>query len=319
MPMNELFKMRDQMIQFYKKHEQVILPILKYILTITVLFMIGNTMGYAKLLTRPSLILILGLTGIFLSPQLIMLFFILVTSYHALAGTLQAGIVVFVVLLVIYLLYVRLYPVESLFIVATLIAYKFHIPYIIPLVAGLFSSLATVVALIIGITLWYCAPQMIMMMESQGAEIADIVGIINAQMATLQEVFKTDMTLISSIVILSVILLTVYIIRKQNADYAEYVAILVGAVMNLVGFLFAILLLRIEVSILGLMLSTIICAMIAAIAQFFAKVADYSRAETVQFEDEKNYYYVKVVPKIVVKQSKKQVQHNYTRDDILNE
>lgn len=315
-PFDTLLQIREQVVNVYKRYERFIMPILKFVLTISVLILINNTIGYAKPLTKTPVILIMGLIGVFLSPQLIMLFFIFVTSLHVGVGSLETGVIVFVLLFIVYLLFIRLYPIESLFVVATIIAYKFHIPYIVPLIAGLFSSLATMISLIIGIAIWYSAPQFITMMASESSELADIVGIINMKIATLQDVFKNDQTLLASIVILSATLLTVYLIRKQNIDFAEYIAILVGTVINVVGFLFAILLLRVEVGIGGLMISTMSCAIIAVVAQFFAKVADYSRAETVQFEDEKNYYYVKVVPKIIVKKSRTQIQRNYTQEDI---
>lgn len=316
MPFNELLQVRDQLINFYKKYERFILPLLKFVLTASVLFIVSNTIGYAKPLTKITVILVMGLVGVFLSPQLIMLFFILVTSLHVAAASLEVGLMVFVLLLIIYLLFIRLYPKESLFIVATIIAYKLHIPYIIPLLAGLFSSVATIISVIIGVTIWYCAPQFTIMMEGQSSELVDIVGVINTQIATLQDVFKNDPILLASVIILSAVLLTVSIIRKQNIDFAEYIAILVGTVMNLVGFLMAIIILGIDIGIAGLMFSTLISAIIAITAQFFAKVADYSRAETVQFEDDKNYYYVKVVPKIIIKKSSRNIQRNYTQEDI---
>lgn len=314
MTLSNLLEIRDQLISIYKKNERFIMPVIKFIMTVSVLMLLNNATGYAKPLSKTSVILMIGLVSVFLPPQLIMLAFILVTSLHALAGSLEAGIVVFILLIIIYLLFIRLYPKESLFIVGTIIAYKLNIPYIIPLIAGLFSSLATVVALILGIIIWYSAPQIIIMMEDKTGEIADIVGVIDSKLISLQEMFKDDQTLIASIVILSLVLLTVYIIRKQNIDYAEYMAILVGTVMNLVGFLFAVIFLNVEVGIMGLLLSTLISALIASLAQFFSKAADYSRAETVQFEDDKNYYYVKVVPKIMVKKSAKPVRQNLTED-----
>lgn len=314
-PFDELLGVRDEIIKFYKKQERFIIPVLRFLITVSILFIISNAMGHAKPLTKTPVILIMGLVGVVLSPQLIMLFLILVTSAHALAGSLEAGLIVFALLFMIYLLFIRLYPKESLFIVGMILAYKFNIPYIIPLIAGLFSSLAAIVSVIIGVAIWYSAPQFVTMMEGQSSEVADIVAVIGDKLTTLQAIFKNDQTLLASIVILSAVLLIVYIIRKQNIDFAEYIAILVGTVMTLVGFLFAIILLKVDISIGKLMMSTLASAIIATIAQFFAKAADYSRTETVQFEDEENYYYVKVVPKIIVKTSKKQIQHNYTKDD----
>lgn len=283
---------------------------------ISMIFMINNTMGYAKPLTKTAVVLILGLVATILPSQFMMLGLMLVVSLHAVAGSIEAGGIVFGLLLITYLLFVRLYPKESLFIIGILIAYKFKIPYIIPLFVGLFSSLAAIVSIGVGTIIWYCAPQIIMIMQAQASELSDVVEIINTNLMVLQEMLQTNSTMLASITIFSAVSLTVYLIKRQAIDYAEYMAILVGAVMNMVGFLFAIILLKVEVGILSLIIATIASGLIATVAQFFAKVADYSRAETVEFEDAENYYYVKVVPKIIVNKPKKQIKHIYTNDEI---
>jgi len=315
-PLNQILLIRNQCINIYKRYERFIIPLLKFLLIISVLIMINSTLGYAQVLTKTTVILMIGLVGVFLSSQMIMMLFMLMISFHIGAQSLEAGGIIFAFLLMIYLLFVRLYPKESLFIIGMLIAYKLKIPYIIPLIAGLFSSLPTMVSVGIGTIIWYSVPQIAVIIQAQTSELSDIVEVINTNIAALQEILKTDQTMLASIIILSAVLLTVYLIRKQAIDFAEYIAIFVGAVMNVIGFLFAILLLRADVGIGSLIFSTIVCGIIAVIAQFFAKAVDYSRAEVVQFEDEENYYYVKVVPKIIVNKSKRQVKRIYTNDEM---
>ena len=292
------------------------MPVLKFLLVMSILLLVNNTMGYAKALNKTTVILMMSVIGAFLPSNLIMLGTMTVVSIHAVIGSLEAGGIVVAMLLITYLLFVRLYPTESLFIIGIVIAYKFNLPYIIPLLAGLFSSLAAVVSVGIGTIIWYVTPQFVMMMQGQASELSDIVEVMNANLLALQGMFRTDPTILASVTILSAVLLTVHLIKRQNIDYAGYIAVLVGAVMNMVGFLFAIILLKVDVGIIPLILATIICALIATVAQFFAKVADYSRAETVEFEDAENYYYVKVVPKILVKKPEKQIKHIYTNDEI---
>ena len=314
--LNQILQVREQLINIYKRYERFIMPVLRFLLIISVLFMINNTIGYAKSITKTTVVLVLGVIGAFLPSRLIMLGLMLIVSLHAVVGSVEAGGIVFVLLLITYLLFVRLYPKESLFIIGMLVAYKFKLPYIIPLLAGLFSSLASIVSVGIGTIIWYAAPQLIMIMQAQASELSDMVEVINANLVGLQGALQSNPTMMASIAILSAVLVTVHLIKKQGIDYAEYIAILVGAVMNMIGFLFAIILLKVEVGIIPLILSTIVCALIATIAQFFAKVADYSRAEAVEFEDAENYYYVKVVPKIIVNKPKKQIKHIYTNDEI---
>ncbi|HOA81281.1 MAG TPA: hypothetical protein PKK61_09505, partial [Defluviitaleaceae bacterium] len=54
--------------------------------------------------------------------------------------------------------------------------------------------------------------------------------------------------------------------------------------------------------------SIIISMLIMFVIQFFYRVVDYSRVENVQFEDEENYYYVKVIPKIILEKPKREIK-----------
>lgn len=318
-PMDELFQIRSHLISIYKKYERFIIPVTRFIVILTILKMINNTVGYAKPLTKMTTILVLALVGTLSPIRLIIFSLILLVSLHIGVSSLEIGIIVFVTLFLIYLLFVRLYPKESLFIIGILVAYNLRIPYIIPLFAGLFSSTVAIVSVIIGTMMWYVIPQLITMMQANISDLSSIGEVLTANISTLQELVKTDHTMISSMIILSIVLLTVYLIRNQSIDYSEYIAILVGSIMNIVGFIFAVLLLKIDIRIGGLIISTTISAAITMIAQFFSKAVDYSRAETVRFEDEENYYYVKVVPKIIVNKSQKQVRQIYSTDEVKYE
>ena len=114
------------------------MPVLKFLLVMSILLLVNNTMGYAKALNKTTVILMMSVIGAFLPSNLIMLGTMTVVSIHAVIGSLEAGGIVVAMLLITYLLFVRLYPTESLFIIGIVIAYKFNLPYIIPLLAGLF-------------------------------------------------------------------------------------------------------------------------------------------------------------------------------------
>lgn len=314
-PMDELFQIRDYLITAYKRYERFIIPVLKFITIMIILLGISSTIGYSKVLTKTIIILIMALLGALSSVKLLMFELILLVSFHIGSVSIEVGVIAFLILFIIYLLFVRLYPKESLFIIGLLIAYKFHIPYVVPLIAGLFGSISAVVSLIIGTMIWYSVPQLIVMMQVKMEDLAGVLEALNANILAIQEIFKTDQKMMSTILILSIVFLTIYFIRKQSIDYAAYIAILVGSIMNIIGFVFSILLLKVDIGLTGLIISTIVCASIATIAQFFSVAVDYSRTETVQFEDEENYYYVKVVPKIIINKPKKQIKHIYTNSN----
>ena len=58
-----------------------------------------------------------------------------------------------------------------------------------------------------------------------------------------------------------------------------------------------------------ILLDLVVTVAAGLIAEFFFLSVDYSRTETLQFEDDEYYYYVKAVPKVGVTLPEKQVKH----------
>ena len=95
-------------------------------------------------------------------------------------------------------------------------------------------------------------------------------------------------------------IIVVYFVRRLSIDYAWTIAIIAGALTDVMILLLGDLVFDTNVSILGLIIGTVFSVLIAKIVEFFAFHVDYSRTEKVQFEDDEYYYYVKAVPKITV-------------------
>ncbi len=98
----------------------------------------------------------------------------------------------------------------------------------------------------------------------------------------------------------AVTIIVVYLIRRLSIDYAWTIAIISGALVDVMILLVGDLSFDMEISIAGLIVGTIFSVAIAKLVELFAFHLDYSRTEKVQFEDDEYYYYVKAVPKITV-------------------
>ena len=96
------------------------------------------------------------------------------------------------------------------------------------------------------------------------------------------------------------IIVVMYLVRKLRFEFVFEINIVLGAVLNILGFLLANLKFDIEVGIGGVILGTIGSMILVFIVHFFRMVLDYTSVEYVQFEDDDYYYYVKAVPKIDV-------------------
>ena len=106
--------------------------------------------------------------------------------------------------------------------------------------------------------------------------------------------------MILTIAAFAVTIILVYLIRRLSIDYAWTIAIIAGALGDIMILLVGDLIFDTNVSILGLIIGTVFSVAVAKIVEFFAFHVDYSRTESVQFEDDEYYYYVKAVPKITV-------------------
>ena len=111
-----------------------------------------------------------------------------------------------------------------------------------------------------------------------------------------------------AIVAFAATVLVVWFIRRLSIDHAWTIAMITGALLNILILLFGDLMYSTDISIIGLILGSIVSVLLVKVLQFFVFNVDYSRTEMVQFEDDEYYYYVKAVPKNTVATPEKRVK-----------
>ncbi len=313
-PNETLLTIRQDLIRIYKQYEVAIVPILKFITLFITIVLFNHQTNYVGILSKPIVILSIALVGVILSDRGLVLSGIIICTINALAVNLIFAILVFGVLCVLYLAFMRLFPKESLLIISTSILLNLGMAYVLPILAALFGGPACIMAIIIGILLWQITPQIAGLFTKEVGGSINTLDFTKNFSSLLFENILSNKSMLCFIVIFFIVFCVVYIIRKLSIDYAHYIAIIVGGVINLAGFGIAMLFLNIDINLLILLLMTLLSVSIAVIVQFFSIVLDYSRAEIVQFEDEENYYNVKVIPKINIMSYNNKVKHIYYND-----
>ncbi|NLM12773.1 MAG: hypothetical protein GX209_03375 [Epulopiscium sp.] len=319
--MNQIYQVREMIISYYKRYERIIFPILRFIASF-IIFLFISRMGYAVVLTKLPVGILFGIVGTIIPAQWFFLLTIFLVSTHLAFVSIEAAVLVFLFLMIIYLLYIRMFPKQSLLILALLLGFAFKIPFIVPLFAGLYVGVSSIVPIAFGTLIWYFIPHIQMLINMKSEELMDIPNALaKMYVSTIQWVTK-DQTAIITIIIFSLVIIAVYCISRFSFDYSWYAAIGVGTGISVIGFLVALLIVDMDINILGGLLSNIISMLLMFLIQFMHRVVDYSRAEKVQFEDEENYYYVKVIPKIILEKPKREikriVEETNNKDDINN-
>ncbi|HHW66202.1 MAG: hypothetical protein PWP07_605 [Epulopiscium sp.] len=316
--MNQIYQIREMIISYYKRYERMIFPILKFIASF-IIFLFISKMGYAIVLTKLPVGILFGISGMIVPAQWFFLLIIFLVSTHLAFVSVEVAVLVSLFLIIIYLLYIRMFPKQSLLILALLLGFALRIPFVVPLFAGLYVGVSGIIPIAFGTLIWYFIPHIQMLINMKSGELMDIPNVLAKMYVSTIQWVTQDQTAIITIVIFSLAIISVYCISRFSFDYSWYVAIGIGTGINIIGFLVAILILDMDVNILGGLVSNIISMFLMFLVQFMHRVVDYSRAESVQFEDEENYYYVKVIPKIILEKPKREIKRIVQEPNHLEE
>ena len=295
--MTTLLVAKQYVKNFISKYEVYLKPLLKLVLALMALMMINGRIGYMQRLDNMSIVLIVALMCSFMPMNFIIFVAAAFTVLHMYALSLETATITLVIFLVLFLLYFRFSPKDTIVVVLTPISFVIGIPYAIPLAMGLVGSPASAVSVGCGVIVTY--------LISYIAGSATVLSAMETEdMATrfryIIDGFLDNRVMVLTIVAFAATIILVYLIRRLSVDYAWTIAIIAGALANVMILLVGDLVFDTNVSLPGLILGTIVSVLIAKIVEFFTFHVDYSRTEKVQFEDDEYYYYVKAVPKITV-------------------
>lgn len=311
-----LLTVRQNLVSWFKKYEYILLPLLRFILSISVLRMLMGATEYEGAFSNSFVLLGFSIIGAFASAEAIIVCMILIATIFLVASNIVLGVMSFIFLAFIYIIYGHLFPKESILIILMLVAFPLKLEFAIPLIAALFGTYVSVGAIILGTIIWYTFPVLMQALPAMTFNKSEILEMVNKLVAIDYKGLLVNKEMLIMCVIFFIVFTCVYVIRKLGVDYAPYIAISIGAVMNIFGVVLAkVFFSDLELDILLVVLMTIIFSLVAALMQFFAIVLDYQRAEIVEFEDDDNFYHVKIIPKIQLAVKKKTVKHIYTNKE----
>lgn len=295
--MTSLLVMKEYIKKFFSKNEAYIVPLLKFLLAFITLMLINGRFGYMARIDNIAVVLIFALMCSFLPMGFQLLFAALFVLLHFYALSLEIAIVALAVFLVIFLLYVRFSPKDTLVILLLPLCFLIGIPYVVPIVMGLIGSPAAIISVACGVIVYF--------LMAYVGDNATTFANMEAEEATTKFRMVIDGLLdnkemIVTIAAFAITVLVVYMIRRMSIDHSWTIAIISGAMVNVVISLVGDLMFDTNLPIIGLIIGSVVSVLLAKGIQFFVLNLDYSRTEKVQFEDDEYYYYVKAVPKITV-------------------
>lgn len=295
--MTSLLVAKQYIKSFYSKYEIYLTPLLKFLLSLVCILMINGKLGYMERLSSPTIILIVALMCSFMPGNFIIIVSALFVLLHLYALSLECAVVAAAMFLLMFLLYFRFSPKDTLVVVLTPICFWLQIPYVIPISMGLLGTPASIISSACGVAVYYL---IYYVRETATAFAGMETEEITARFRFVIDGILNNKAMLVAMAAFAVTIMIVYVIRRLSVNHAWKIAIAAGALVNVMVLLIGDLILDTNVSIAGVMIGTIFSAAIAFLIQFFEFHVDYSRTEKVQFEDDEYYYYVKAIPKVTV-------------------
>ena len=295
--MMKLLEVRARIRALYQKFELYINPVVKFVIALIVFQVINSSLGSDPRLLRLPVVLVLSLLCAFVPSSVLVFLAGVVSLVHIYYVSPILVILAALIFLILYLFFIRFTPGLGYVLLAVPILHVLGIPYVVPLLMGLFASPIAILPTGCGVIIYYLF-RIIREAAARQVNLA-IEDVLQLYTEVMDSLFANQL-MFMTIAVFAVVIIAVYLIRRLKFDYVFEIAIGMGAMLNIIGFLIVDLRLDISNQIGKMILGTIGSAVIVFLIYLFRQILDYSAAENVQFEDDNYYYFVKAVPKMDV-------------------
>lgn len=311
--MATLLVIKEKLKSFYSKYEAYLVPVLKFAAAFISLLLVNKRLGYMTQLNSTAVVLIVALLCSFLPLNIIIVMAAAFSLGHVYSLSWECVIVLLVLYLLMFLLYFRFSPKDTIAVLLTPVCFALKIPVVMPLSMGLVGSPASVVSVGCGVIVYYVLS--FISRNAPAINSLDADGTLVRFRYFLDGIMH-DRAMLVAVAAFAVTVIVVYIIRRMPVDHCWTIAMITGALMSMVILMFGDLKYHTNISIVGTIVGSIAAVGIVKVLQFFVFNVDYSRTEHIQYEDDEYYYYVKAVPKMTVAIPDKTVTRLDTRKPV---
>ena len=303
--MTGLLELREYLKQSYAKYEVYLKPCVKFLTALVSLIAINMSMGYMSTLKHPAIVLVIALMCSFMPKNFVVIVSAMWILLHSFSLAMECAVVVAAVFAIIFLLYLRFSPKDTIVVLLTPLLFVFKIPYVMPVAMGLLGGPMAVASVSCGVVVYYVVKFMVdntTVLSATDAETG------SQKFRLMLDGILDNKAMLVTVVIFAMVLLVVYLIRRLSVDHAWTIAIISGISVCAVLLLVCEFIMELQFSVIAIVLGSVVSLFVCLGIQFLEFNVDYTRTEIVQFEDDEYYYYVKAVPKNVLAVPEKKVK-----------
>ena len=286
--------LRNRLLGVYAQHSFVIDAAVRALLTAVICVFVREACPFQPLLCSIPVLVLISLMAAFLPTSVVPLIGCALITGQAFGLDLIAGAVSLVLCLILYLLFLRFVPEDSVMAVLTPAVLYFGFDPLTAICCGLRRTPASIFAVCPGAVLYSFVRMLGLNAQViRGMDQKDYVGKLNL---LVTGTFTNELWV--TVLGLAGCLIFVYAVRRLSANYAPYFAALLGGVVYILFQLLGNLVLGTELNLILTLIGTGASVAAAELLLLVVLPLKYRRSEYLQFEDDEYYYYVKAVPKI---------------------
>ena len=319
--LTSVFELRKRIIEAYGKYEYIIVPLFKFIVSFLLIQLINQHIGFSLGLTNTLLGVIIALVCTLVPTNFIAAIMVHLVLAHLYTLSLETMFVGAVLFLLMFLLYFRFSPKDTIMVLLLPIAFTCNLEFAIPVVAGLLfapgAAVGTAFTVVIVKFLLYVEQNAILLSNS---EISPET--VENFRALIDALLRDRATWIMAGAFAAAVIV-VYFIRRLETAHSWTIAIIAGTMTEVFILLLGDMQYDTNIDLGTIAFKVLLALVVELLVEFFCFMVDYTRIESVQFEDDDYYYYVKAVPKVTVSDSVRTVKTINTseasglRDQIL--
>ena len=253
--MTVLLEVRERLKLIYSKYEAVLLPVAKFLLAFLVFNTLNSRTGYMTQLNDTTIVLIVALTCSVLPAGVMVAFAAAISLAHMYALSMEVALVGLCAYLVLYLLFFRFSPRDSLVVLLTPLLCAYKIPYVVPIVVGLLCGPSSIVSVGSGVFVHY-----LIELVTDSASNIKLMGEedVLAKVRLIIEGITGNKSMLVVIAAFGVTVFVVYMLRRLPVNYSWTIAMITGAMVDVVILLIGDLLYEINISVSGALLGSLL-------------------------------------------------------------
>lgn len=312
--MKFLITWKNKLENVYKKFPRIVSYLGKLVFSLCCFFLLRYNCGYNAFLSNIWVVIILSVFCAFVPARYLMFIIMVYTIIQIFSLSVGAGVVCATILLIIYFIYFRFDERYVYLMFLMPVFYMARLPLLIPLVLAVSFPFNSVVIVLFGTVIYY----MIRYINLNAAVISGMTQESEyTKMSFVVNGIFTNEEFLYTLIIMFVVFLLAFYLKKVNMNQATNLAIFAGCGAYIILCIIANLVFETitGVRLVTIVAGSIVSALLAAAVVYVLLPLDYTRLETFEFEDDEYHYYVRAVPKAIIRKEAVRVKKINSRKE----